>query len=142
MKTNHTEDKIEAIESDYLYINPSQIPNAGSGLFTAIAIYKGENVAVFKGKILTNVQAIERGKVGKDKYFILLLDGTIMDCMHVKCFAKYANDAKGSTTSLYKNNTKITLDDNNNVCIAAIRNIKANEELFCSYGKEYWKKHS
>jgi uncharacterized protein len=30
---------------------------------------------------------------------------------------------------------------NDNVCIEALRNIRANEELFCSYGKGYWKKH-
>jgi uncharacterized protein len=61
--------------------------------------------------------------------------------MNITCFAKYANDASGFTNSNFKNNAKITLDDNDKVCIQATRNIKANEELFCSYGKNYWKKH-
>lgn len=135
------EDKIEALEEDYLYISPSQIPDAGNGLFTAIAIYKGEEISMFKGEILTIAQAAERANEGKDKYFIMLLNGTIMDCMETECFAKYANDAKGLTHTGFKNNTKITLDDDNNVCLSATRNIKAGEEIFCSYGKRYWKKH-
>ena len=57
-------------------------------------------------------------------------------------FAKYANDAEGLVPSKFKNNARITLDLNDNVCIEALRNIKANEELFCSYGKSYWKKFS
>jgi uncharacterized protein len=141
LSTTNDEDRIEATESDYLYIGPSQIPDSGNGLFTAIAIYKGENIAEFKGKILTETQANERAKEGNDKYFIMLLNGTILDSMHTMCFAKYANDAKGLTASGFKNNTKITLDDDGNVCISATRNIKEYEELFCSYGKRYWKKH-
>jgi hypothetical protein len=41
--------KIEADESDYLYTDPSQIPNAGLGLFSAIKLFKGEQIAVFEG---------------------------------------------------------------------------------------------
>lgn len=132
---------IEALEADYLYTKPSQLPNAGNGLFTAIAIYKDETIAVFKGELLTDIQAEKRALEGNDKYFINLLNGSIMDSMNVACFAKYANDASGFANSNFKNNAKITLDDNDKVCIQATRNIKANEELFCSYGKSYWKKH-
>ena len=58
------------------------------------------------------------------------------------CFAKYANDAKGLTNSTFKNNARITLDENDNVCIQASRDIDENEEIFCGYGKRYWKKHA
>lgn len=64
-----------------------------------------------------------------------------MDSLNTKCFAKYANDAKGLTNSNFTNNAKITLDDNEKVCLEATRDINAEEELFCSYGKEYWEKH-
>lgn len=134
--------KIEAAESDYLYKSISQLPDSGNGLFTAINIYKDETIAVFKGEILTDVQAKLRAKKGNDKYFINMVDGSIMDSMNTVCFAKYANDANGFANSNYKNNTKITLDDNNKVCITATRNIKTGEELFCSYGKRYWKVNS
>ena len=140
MKTSNG-NKIDALESDYLYKSESQIPDSGLGLYTAIDIYKDEIIAVFKGELLTDIQAKKRAKEGNNKYFINLLDGSILDSMHVKCFAKYANDALGSKNSSFKNNTRITLDDDNNVCIEAIRKINAGEELFCSYGKSYWKMH-
>jgi uncharacterized protein len=133
--------KINAPESDYLYISLSQLPDSGNGLYTAINLYKDEIIAVFKGEILTRVQAKKRADKGNDKYFISLLNGTIMDSMNVMCFAKYANDANGYANSCFKNNAKIGLDENDKICLIATRNFKAGEELFCSYGKRYWKKH-
>ena len=32
-------------------------------------------------------------------------------------------------------------DDNDNVCIIATKKIKSGQEIFCSYGAKYWKKH-
>lgn len=132
---------IDANEDDYLYIQKSQIENSGNGLFTTIEIYKDEIISIFKGKIITNTEAESIVKLNEDKYFINLLDGTILDSNTVDCFAKYANDSNGFIKSKYKNNSKITLDDANNVCLVATKNIKSNEEIFCSYGKRYWKKH-
>lgn len=134
-------DKIEALESDYLYIKSSQIKNAGKGLFTAIEIYKNEIISLFKGEIIDNIEAGKRAQQNNDKYFINLLDDTIMDSMYTDCYAKYANDAEGLAGSNFKNNAKITLDDDDNVCIKALKNIKSGDEVFCGYGKAYWKKH-
>ena len=133
--------RIEAPESDYLYTEDSTIPNAGKGLFTAINIYKNEVIAIFKGEILSETEAELRVANNTDQYFINMIDGTIMDSMNVDCFAKYANDAEAFENSLYKNNSKITLDDDDNVCIIATKDIKSQNEIFCSYGKKYWKKH-
>ena len=132
---------IDANEEDYLYIQKSQIENSGNGLFTAIEIYKEEIISVFKGRILTKNEAASIVLLNNDKYFINLLDGTILDSNTVDCFAKYANDSNGFTKSMYKNNSKIALDESNNVCLIATKNIKSNEEIFCSYGQKYWKKH-
>lgn len=129
---------IEAKEEDYLYTKASQIQNAGNGLYTAIAIYKNEIITLFKGEILDTKEAEKRAKQNNDRYFINLLDGTIMDSMHTDCFAKYANDAINSN---FKKNAEITLDADDNVCLKAIKKIKSGEEIFCSYGKRYWKKH-
>ncbi len=126
---------------DYLYVENSLLPNAGKGLFTAIKIYKHEIISVFKGEILTKIEADIRIKNNADKYFINMIDGTILDSMHIDCFAKYANDAEAYQKNQFQNNAKITLDDENNVCIVATKNIKHFEEIFCSYGKKYWKKH-
>jgi len=139
LKIDISLNKIGIPEKDYLYTEISQIPNSGNGLFTAIDIYKDEVIAIFKGEILTDLEARIRSLRGEDKYFINLLNGTIMDSMHTKCFAKFANDANGSSAINLKNNAKITLNDFNLVCIMATRKIKSGEELLCSYGKKYWK---
>jgi uncharacterized protein len=132
---------IHAQEEDYLYITTSQLSHSGNGLFTAIDIYKDEIISIFKGEILSDVEAALRAKNNTDNYFMNLLDGSILDCRNTYGFAKYANDAKGFSKSEYKNNAKITLDDNENVCLIAIRKIKSGEEIFCDYGKRYWKGH-
>lgn len=132
---------IDALEFDYLYVQESQIQNAGNGLFSAIKIYKDEIIAFFKGEVLTQLEVEKREAKGEDKYFMILLNGAVLDCMHTECFAKYANDASGFSKSDFKNNAKITLDDNGNVCLMAIATIQAGQEIFCSYGQKYWKKH-
>lgn len=137
-KSYITYNSIDAEEEDYLYIKSSLIENAGNGLFTAIEIFKNEIISIFKGEILEYQEAQIRVNKNEDRYFINLLNGSIMDSMHVKCFAKYANDA---FKSKFKNNAKISLDDNDNVCLKATQNIKSGEEIFCDYGKNYWKKH-
>jgi len=132
--------RIDARESDYLYIAGSLIPGAGDGLYTAIQIWKHEIIAVFKGEMLLQDEADKRAKQGFNKYFINMPDGTIMDSMHVNCFAKYANDSEGLVKTGCGPNSLITLDDRSRVCLVAVNDIKAGEEIFCSYGKHYWKK--
>ncbi len=132
------QDAILAPESDYLYVETSGIPNSGKGLHTAIPIFKDEIIARFKGEILTATEAQERVTQNKDQYFIAMLNGTMMDSANTPCFAKYANDARNSS---FRNNATITLDENNTVCLIASRKIKQGEEIFCSYGEAYWKKH-
>jgi hypothetical protein len=130
--------KIDAKEKDYLYVQDSQIKGGGKGLYTAIPIYRNEIICVFKGEYLSPDEARKRSLAGQDRYFISMLHGGIMDSMHVNCFAKFANDA---VDSLFRTNSRISLDEMDQVCIVASRNIKAHEEIFCSYGKQYWKKH-
>lgn len=98
-------------------------------------------IAVFKGEMLTDAEATKRAEKGADKYFIMMPNGDVMDSMPIDCFAKYANDATGFSNSDYKNNAKIAFDDDNQVGIIAVRKIKSGEEIFCSYGKAYWRKH-
>ncbi|MDB5274057.1 MAG: hypothetical protein JWO58_2424 [Chitinophagaceae bacterium] len=135
-------DSIDAKESDYLYLSVSQIPKAGQGLFVAMPIYKDEVISIFKGERLTDREATRRAKNGEDAYFINCLDGTVLDSMHTHCFAKYANDpaASGGTLikSKFKSNAEISMDDEENICLIAKRNIKMDEEIFCHYGKAYW----
>jgi uncharacterized protein len=139
---NLTTYKIGVKESDYLFTGKSQIPDSGEGLFTAIPVYKDEIISIFRGEILSNKEAKQRVAIHKDEYFIKLPDGTIMDSRKVDCFAKYANDAFGFIRTQFKPNAIITLDENGEVCIVANKNISAGEEIFCKYGKAYWKKYN
>ena len=132
---------IQLPEEEYLYVTTSQLSHSGNGLFTAIDLYKDEIISIFKGEILTDLEAELRTKNNTNHYFMNLLDGRILDCRNTNGFAKYANDAKGFSKSAYTNNAKITLDENENVCLMAIRKIKSEEEIFCDYGKRYWKTH-
>jgi uncharacterized protein len=127
---------IDAEEEDYLYVDTSTIKGAGKGLFTAVELYKDEVICLFKGEQLSSEESLKRALVGEDRYFINMPEGGIMDSMHVNCFAKYANDVVGSS---FKINAKISLDEHDNVCIVATRKIKVGEEIFCSYGKRYWR---
>jgi hypothetical protein len=128
-------------EKDYLYIKRSQIKGAGKGLFTAIDIYKDEVITYFDGEIIDDDEAFRRAEKGKDKYFVILPEGKVMDSMPVDCFAKYANDAAAYPNGEFRNNANISLDDDDLPCLTAARKIKAGEEIFCGYGKKYWKKH-
>ncbi len=129
---------IDSPEEDYLYTDVSQIENAGLGLYTAIKIYKNEIIAVFDGEIINSVEQKIRIQKNKHHYFVVLVNGKIMDSMPTECFAKYANDANGTSKSLFKNNSFISLDEKDRPCIVASRSIKAGEEIFCSYGDNYW----
>ena len=132
--------KIDAAESDYLYVKTSQIANSGKGLFTAIDIYKDEMIAVFTGDLLNKTEAALRAEGQNDRYFIMMPDGLTLDSMNSDCFAKYANDASVNAETKFKNNSKIAFDDDGQVGLIALRKIKSGEEIFCSYGKAYWEK--
>jgi SET domain-containing protein len=132
---------IELPESDYLYTDVSQIEHAGSGLYTAIKIFKGEIIALFKGTVLNEKQIEKRIALKQDQYFMNLPNGSILDAGKTKGFAKYANDAQAFENGKFRNNAIISIDDEENICLIAKRNIKEGEEIFCSYGKRYWKKH-
>ncbi len=134
-------DGIPHQEEDYLYTAPSSLPDAGLGLFTAIPLYKDEVIAIFHGERLSAREASDRAAQGLDRYFMELPDGTTLDAMDMEGFAKFANDAQGSATTVLQNNAKIALDDKGQVCIRAMRRIRVGEEVLCGYGKRYWKRH-
>ncbi len=133
--------QIEAGEVEYLYTGTSQIPGSGQGLYTAISIYKDEVISLFMGESISNQEAAIRADNGEDAFFINMPDGSILDSMHVSCFAKFANDPMGIVKSAFKSNSKISLDEHQRVCIVAKRKIKVGEEIFCAYGKRYWENY-
>lgn len=67
--------QIDAANLDYLYVKISQLPNAGKGLYTAIAIYKEERIAIFNGIKRNVIAAQEYIATGLDQYFMVLSEG-------------------------------------------------------------------
>ena len=134
-------DGIPIDEADYLYTALSGLPGAGQGLFTALLLYKDEVIAIFRGEKLSVKQARERAVQGLDRYFMELPDGTTLDAMGIEGFAKFANDAQGSSGTALRNNAVIALDDGDRVCLRAARRIRVGEEVLCGYGKRYWERH-
>ncbi len=132
-----SEHAIHAPETDYLYIDNSRIAGAGRGLFTAITIYKDEIIAVYTGETITEKEAEKRALAGNDDYFMNLHDGNTLDCISSNCFAKYANDVEGTRL---KANAFIGMNELNEVCLIANKTIQAGSEIYCNYGKKYWKK--
>jgi SET domain-containing protein len=127
-------------EASYLFVKESQIPHAGKGLYVSVSKHKGDVVSFYRGEVLSYEEAENRAEKGEDGYFINMHNETILDSMHVDCFAKYANDAHGIEKSIFKSNTEIRLSGNPEMaCLVALRDIKAGEEIFCSYGRKYWK---
>jgi len=127
-------------EAEFLEVKESQIPNSGRGLFLRKQRKKGELVALFRGEVLSYEAAELRALKNEDGYFINMSNGTILDSMHVECFAKYANDAHGLGKTKFKSNAQIQLSGRDDIaCLVALRDIKAGEEIFTSYGKKYWK---
>jgi hypothetical protein len=127
-------------EGTFLLVKESQIPNSGKGLFLRVDKRKGELVALFRGEVLTYEEAEQRAFKNEDGYFINMSNGTILDSMHVECFAKYANDAHGLGKSKFRSNSEIQLSGSPDIAyLIAIRDIKAGEEIFTSYGRKYWK---
>ena len=130
--------RINAPESEYLFISASQIPNSGKGLFTAIKIEQHDIVAIFKGKILKSDKVLSKIALHQDQYFMNMPDGNILDCKNSKCFGKYAYDEECFSKTKFKNNCIITLNDSDEVCLVAVKTIKSGDEIFCGYGKKYW----
>jgi hypothetical protein len=126
-------------EATFLRVKASQIPNAGKGLYVLTEKKKGELVALFRGEVLSYEAAEQRAAKNEDGYFINMSNGTILDSMPVECFAKYANDAHGLGKTKFKSNAQIQLSGKDDIAfLIALRDIKAGEEVFTSYGRKYW----
>lgn len=129
---------IEPLEEYYnnspyrLVIKPSQIPGAGKGVFAdepiqkniCIGEYLGERMFVIEcGAYLVQFQ-YQRGGIDASCY--------------PRCYMAMIND---SFRSQFKNNCRLvetTIDNEPRIEIWSIQNIEPGEELFMSYGDEYW----
>lgn len=124
-----------------LKVKKSQLPNAGKGLFTTHAIKKGEVVCEYEGEHLTWKECEERNQAlpGKGAYYFYINSKNCVDAQYTLwAIGRYANDAAGlSRVKGLRNNCKYDIKKGIPY-IVATRNIKAGEEIFVAYGKDYW----
>jgi SET domain-containing protein len=122
----------------FLETKTSQIPNAGLGLFTTVAIKKGDRIIEYTGKITTWAEADHMN--GDNPFIFYVNENHVIDASKTrKSLAKYANDAKGLTKVKGLTNNAEFEEDGLKVYIIATKNIKPNQEIFVDYGPDYWK---
>lgn len=121
----------------HLEIRKSQLPGAGLGLFTRVAIERGQRITEYKGRlVLWNNIKQEDGVNG----YILRVDRTwaINAKNYLSAFGRYANDAQGLSRQRGLNNNAEYVIDGRRCFIEAKRMIRKGEEILVGYGKDYW----
>lgn len=119
-----------------LYTQASQIPNAGLGLFTNVFIPKGTTIIEYTGLITTWDKVKEDGD---NLYIYYVNDDHVIDASkRKKSMGRYANDAQGMKKIKGLSNNADYVEENLRVYVIAKKDIQAGDEIFVSYGKEYW----
>jgi SET domain-containing protein len=123
-----------------LIVKKSTLPKAGKGLFTKKDIKKGERIVEYIGEIITEAELDRRAENDIYGYAFYISKRKCIDAYYRPDeLARFANDAKGLVrVEGIKNNCCYEIWKNRG-WIKAERNIKAGEEIFVSYGAEYWK---
>lgn len=127
-------------KKDGLVVKPSTVPGAGKGLFTTVARNVGDVIVRYTGERLTQAQldrrygnrlavyAIEIGhkRRGSRRRYIDAVDP------QYSSVARYINDCMEGTCNAD------FIENGENVDVVANRRIAAGDEVFVSYGSEYW----
>ncbi len=128
-------------ESD-LFIQDSTLPACGKGLFTKVPIKAGTIIVEYKGEKITWKEGLRRNEKHphQSPYLFYISANNCIDAEYTpSALARYANDAQGHTrVKGIRNNAEYTII-NKVPFIKAIKNIKAGQEVFVSYGQDYWK---
>lgn len=124
-----------------LVIKKSKIPGAGKGLFTTHDIKRGEKVIEYTGEIITWKECLKRNDNmdGVGAYYFYINDRKCIDAQHtLDSLARYANDAAGFVRlDGVRNNCRYEVEKGK-AYIVASKNLKPGDEIYVSYGKEYW----
>lgn len=123
-----------------LIVKKSTIPNAGKGLFTKRDVKKGERIVEYLGEVITEAELDRRAENDIYGYAFYISKRKCIDAYYTpEALARYANDARGlNRIKGISNNCSYEIWKNRG-WIRAEKNIKAGDELFVSYGNEYWK---
>ncbi len=111
-----------------LEIRDSAIKEAGQGVYTLEDIAKDTLIDYYLGTYQS---------IPTSRYYLQIKDGLGIDAgNYPRCYMGMLND---SFNSNFQNNCTFVINESNNtVSVQSIRDIKAGEELFVSYGDSYW----
>ena len=135
-RTAHTQKCwIHLSRQDNLRIKPSNIPNAGKGLFAwKKPIPRDTLISKYTGRKLSKKELDQKYGKGRADYAICNRRGRCVDSTYTTdAAARFVNDSKGTS---FGNNSKI--NGKQVFKLKATRTIPANNEIFTSYGREYW----
>ena len=122
--------------NSYLKIKTSSLPGCGKGLFTKIFIPRGIIITEHTGAITSFKEA---DFSDNNPYLFYVTSRHVIDGRKDNSTpARYINDAAGpKRITGFTNNAQYVIIDKR-VFIKATRDILPGEEIFASYGKEYW----
>ncbi len=123
-----------------LLVKKSTLPGAGKGLFAKREIKKGERVVEYIGEIITEAELDRRAEKDVYGYSFYINKRKCIDAYYTPNeLARYANDALGLRRKKGLKNNSCYVIYRNSGWIKAEKNIKPGEEIFVSYGAEYWR---
>jgi len=125
------------LKEQHLRIKPSQIPQAGMGLYTTIKRPANRMIAPYTGRSIVRSNDTYRGD-----YVVQLNDSSPFRYVD----ANFTTDGAGRFSNNarrrdhFTNNSHLSLDRQhpNQVKVVASRPIPAGKEVFTKYGADYW----
>ncbi len=125
------------ISRKHLFVRKSQLPKAGKGLFTQVEILKGDRIVEYKGRRQPWKEVKDQD--GYNGYLLRLNHSTAINGLpSTSALGRFANDAAGMSKVKGLRNNAEYLIYGKRCFIEATRAISKGEEVFVSYGKEYW----
>lgn len=123
--------------SKYIYLDKSDIPNAGMGVRAAKFIPKGTILGKYNGRRLTRREYLKL----RNKDYVFEVSGyprIYIDASNIK-YSNWTRYINGARTKRQKKLINIeTFEKRKNIYFEAIVDIEPDEELIFDYGRHYW----
>jgi hypothetical protein len=141
--------EVKATIGNGLKIEKSKIKGAGYGVIADMCFEKNDYITAFSGKLIYREAALKLREKRKDSHVRVLnahfsfIDGIRRPIKNMGA-ASLANDKAFSLNGSYnprKNNTEFFAVERGclkTIVLKAKRNIKIGEELYVTYGENYW----
>jgi SET domain-containing protein len=120
------------LSEEHFEIKKSTVANIGKGLFTKVNIPKETTIGYYAGKVLTDEEVEEEPYISSVYLLWVCKDHWIYGEGEFANYTRYINHSDRPNLEL------ITSFRWKTARFQTLRKIKAGEELFFDYGKDYW----